>query len=291
MINEINNRNLYFNLDDCLEYCKSIKDIEYNDFTYYHIYWNVGLEFGRKQLISIKSYLSTQNLENTKLILWSNIDLTNNELLKPYLPYIEFRIYDPIEEARGTVLEGKLDILTANDNRNWAGGDLFRVLILNNYGGVYVDVDVVFLRDFAPLLKYEFMYKWGLEPNMINGAIMRMFKNSKLCNNILSEISNGGISVNTVHWSSILYEKVRSYNKEWVIFPSGFFNSEWQDMRYNTPGNGEVFLPFKKDTFSLYDGAFSWHWHNKWDANIEDGSKWKTLEDKAELILKEKIKL
>ena len=25
-------------------------------------------------------------------------------------------------------------------------------------------------------------------------------------------------------------------------------------------------------------GAFSWHWHNKWDAEIEEGSKFSILE-------------
>ena len=58
------------------------------------------------------------------------------------------RIYNPIEEAKDTKLESRLDILNASDERNWAKGDLFRILILHKYGGVYVDFDVVFLRVF-----------------------------------------------------------------------------------------------------------------------------------------------
>lgn len=287
MLNEITTPNLYYNVNECMEYCKKIENCEYMDFTYFHIYWFVGSEFERKQILSIKSYLATQNLKNTKLIFWSNIDLTENKYLKPYLKFIEFRIYDPVNESIDTILENKLDILKVNDRKNWAGGDLFRILILNNYGGVYVDTDVVFLRDFAPLLKDEFMYKWGLEKNMINGAVMRMFKKSKLCSDLLYEISRMGPAPNTVIWSTILYERVRKYNKDWIVYPSAFFNSEWQDYDYVRPECNPQ--PFKKNTLiKLYDGAFSWHWHNKWDHEIEDGSKWQILEERINNLLKEK---
>ena len=275
---EETHRPLYYDLDECLKCCKNIPETEYKESTYFHMYWNVGLPFERKQLLPIKSYLTTQNLYNTKLIIWSNVDLSDNELIKKYSENIEFRIYDPIKESIGTELENRKDLLTVNDSRNWAGGDLFRILVLHNYGGLYVDFDVVFLRDFAPLLSQEFMYKWGLEKDMINGAIMRGFKHSQLMKDLIHEIAIGGSFPNSTIWSTNLYQKVRNYNKNWTIFPSGFFNSEWQDMKFNTPGNGEVFLPFTKNDFDMYDGAFSWHWHNKWTSDIEEGSKWQVLE-------------
>jgi hypothetical protein len=28
----------------------------------------------------------------------------------------------------------------------------------------------------------------------------------------------------------------------------------------------------------MYDGAFAWHWHNRWDDAIEPGSKFQILE-------------
>jgi hypothetical protein len=285
-ITEERNKDLYYDLEKCLDFCKSIENEQYNDFTYYHMFWNVGLQPNEKHELPIKSYLATQNLKNTKLILWSNIDLRENKHIKPYLDRIEFRIYDPIKEAINTPLDGKLDILTANDERNWSKGDLFRILTLHNYGGVYVDFDVVFLRDFAPLLEQEFMYKWGLEKEMINGAIMRMFKNSELSVNLLNEIANGPAYYNSTMWSTVLYEKVYNYNKSWTIFPSGFFNSEWQDFKFNNPHSNESFQPFKKNNFDLYEGAFSWHWHNKWEDTIEEESKFDTINK----IMNEKLK-
>ena len=55
-------------------------------------------------------------------------------------------------ESMNTPLENKFDLLNANDSLNWAAGDLFRILVLYNYGGVYVDFDVAFLRDFSQFL-------------------------------------------------------------------------------------------------------------------------------------------
>jgi hypothetical protein len=285
-INEEEKESLYYKLDECLKFCNDIKEEVYEDFTYYHVFWNIGLPPSDKHTLPIKSYLATQNLENTKLVVWSNVDLTNNEYLKPYfdeyLNNLEFRIYDPIKESVGTEIEGKTNILLASDSLNWCKGDLFRILILNNYGGVYVDFDVAFLRDFAPLLSQEFMYKWGREKNMINGAIMRLKKNSNLCKQLLHEISIGPVQPGSTLWSTILYEKVRLYNKDWIIFPSGFFNSEWQDT------NIDLWNPMKKYDFKMYEGAFSWHWHNKWSDVIEIDSKFYTINKKMNEILNQK---
>jgi hypothetical protein len=273
-INENDNYELYYeNLDACLEYCKKIdENVNIKEKTNFHVFWNVGLPFSRKQTLNLKSYLCTQDIENTTYNLWSNVDLSDNEYLKPFLPFIKIRVYDPTFETKGTILENRTDIITAQDEKNWAKGDLFRLLILHKYGGVYTDVDVVFLRNFAPLINQEFMYKWGREKSMINGAVMRLFKQSKLSYQLLNEISSGPVVPNSTIWSTNLYEKVRKYNTNWTIFPSGFFNSEWQDVNLNT------WNPMKKYDYSKYNGSFSWHWHNKWNDEVEEGSKWFDLE-------------
>jgi hypothetical protein len=42
-------------------------------------------------------------------------------------------------------------------------------------------------------------------------------------------------------------------------------------------------------TDHLYDGVFSWHWHNGWREEIEVGSKWEILESRFDKEVKEKI--
>lgn len=300
-ITEEKNKILYYNVEECVNFCKSIPQETYNQPIDFHIFWNVGLPFGRKQTLPIKSFLCTQNLEYSKFNLWSNIDLRNNEFVKPFLDFINVKIWNPTNEAKDTPLEGKMKFLTTNDSLNYCAGDLFRILVLHNYGGLYTDVDMVFLRDFGPLLNQEFMYKWSFQKEMINGAVMRMFKKSQLSLELLNEMAKGDVVPGSLNWSTDLYQKVRKYNKNWTIFPSGFFNTEWQiylsDEDKRNPNFKELYdfirFPFKKNTLSneFYEGVFSWHWHNGWNETIEQGSKWELLESRYNKIIEDKFKI
>jgi hypothetical protein len=267
-----------------LEFCRCIPETVYPEKTHIHFCWRVPGEFGRKQVLSVKSALATQNLDNVEINLWSNVDLSDNAFLAPYLDRIRLRIWDPILEAVGTPLEG-LRLLRRDDPLHWLGGDLFRLLALYKYGGVYLDQDVVMLRDFAPLLDQEFMYQWGTETvnstqkEKINGAVMRMFKESRLATDLLTMLPSQPAGFNSTDWSASLYGQVRETNKDWTIFPCAFFNTEWQ-LFINM---GESAHPFRKSSgeVSDFEGAFAWHWHNKWDAAIEDGCKWLRMEDRV----------
>jgi hypothetical protein len=79
-----------------------------------------------------------------------------------------------------------------NDSNCYLEGDVFRLLVLHKYGGIYIDMDVLILRDLSPLNELEFLYQWGTsgfnsnEPEMtMNGAIMRLDKNSSLSKEFL----------------------------------------------------------------------------------------------------------
>lgn len=283
-ISEEKNPELYSKpIDICLGYLKNLS-CEKNKLTEkvkFHTYWFVGKDFGRKQTLVIKSYLASQDLNNTEFILWSNKDLSNNEFLKPFLPYISLRIYNPQIESINTPIQNRMDIFSLNDPKNWSGGDLFRLLVLHNYGGIYVDMDMVFLRDFTPLFENEFMYKWGCkdewDPQGINGACMCMHKKSRLTYDLLMFLSQMPLIPESTYWSNELYKVVRNYNKNWSVFPSAFFNSEWQDDDKRNWGSDEN-NAFIECPYKLYEGAFTWHWHNRWDDEIHPNSKWAYME-------------
>jgi len=279
-INDVDNPELYYNLKKGYEFCSSIADETLSKPTEYHVVWSG--KFDRKQSLPIKSFFATQNFKLAKLNLWSNEDLINNNYLKPFKDLINFRKWDPIEEAKGTILEDYKS-LTATDGKFWIDGDIFRLLCLHKYGGVYFDMDVVLLRDFSPLLNQEFMYKWAAEKNMINGAIMHLFKDSKLTKDLLNQLLNTAPTPNSHCYGRDLYTYVRAQNKNWTIFPSTFFNTEWQATPEDTkdyPGLAEGFKPFQKcNTTHLFERAFSWHWHNRWGESIEMGSKWQIIEE------------
>ena len=64
------------------------------------------------------------------------------------------------------------------------------------------------------------------------------------------------------------------------MFPCPFFDTEWQaDPRFepfrNTPNSA-----------NLYEGAFAWHWHNRWDEPIQEGSKFHRLEARIDQKLR-----
>lgn len=270
----------------CLDFCKKLQPVKLKEEVIFHKLWrNKGNEFGRKQILAIKSFIVTQQLDNCKLVLWTDYDIKGIEQL---LPFIEIRHYSPIEEAKNTVLEND-KILHYSDKMAYVDGDLFRLLILHKYGGLYSDMDVVFLRDLSPVLSYEFMYGWGSMYNTdgwINGAVMKMFKNSQLSNDFMNAMKSINIDSETALGKD-LYLKIRNINKNWVVFPAGFFNTEWQfngnylrNERKDEEFTRFIISAMKKTKYSneLFDGAFSWHWHNKWKDDIEEGSKFQIIE-------------
>ncbi len=262
MISMETHRELYLkgNAQLAVDYAKNIPCM-YATCSTFHWCWRGAAPITRKHMLSINSFKATQD-PASKLIIWSDRER----------PGLDVRIYDPIQEAKGTPLEGKMKWLTANDDKGWADGDLFRILVLYKYGGVYFDCDMVLLRDFSPLLSQEFMYQWGSEMHIQNGALMHVRKGSKFASDLMEELCKSKPRPGTTNWSYRLYKKVRKKNKDYTIFPGGFFNPEWQDAE-------SPFEPFKKKEFKMYEGSFAWHWHNKWDEPIEKGCKFEAIEE------------
>lgn len=272
---------------ESLRYAKNLPTPEWNEETTFHFYWRVPREFGRKQALPVKSAITTQDLSKTKIVLWSNVDLSDNPYVKPMLPFIQHKIWDLNKEIKDTPLENSSTMRgIVDDYLCYLGGDIFRLLCLHKYGGVYIDMDVVVLRDFSPILPHEFMYQWGSsgttssEPVIKqNGAIMRLKANSKLSIDLLEELKTTPAQPNSTCWGTQLYHKVWNKNKDWLTLPCAWFNTEW--------GMSKTIQPFKKnfegnDSSELFDGAFTWHWHNKWDEPIEDGCKFHILENIVE---------
>ena len=96
-------------------------------------------------------------------------------------------------EIKGTPLEANPDhVLGVRDERRWIDSDLFRLVILHNYGGVYFDADVLLLRDLAPIMAREWLYQWGSSCNFSNGAVANMHKKSELSKRLLTQVRSKG---------------------------------------------------------------------------------------------------
>lgn len=305
-INLHDNYDLYTDYLKCLGFLNSLDfdNMEYpEEVSNFHVYSEIK---SPKELLCIESYLATQNLEKTKLILWSDYDISNNELIQPYKHLIDMRVYDAKEEAKGTALEDhpvwiRSDI---SDTKHYMKSGILRFLVTHKYGGVWADMDMVFLRDFKPILDQEWAYMWGSELDFKNfgpcAAIMNFKKQSQHSNLCMEKICETEIVKDSTVLDHVLLAKVYQA-RPFTVFPSTFFNTEWQlntvyfngSKYYNPEGFGTKTESgwFTKNEYSnyLFKGAFSWHWHNSTykNYNIEDGCKFDILTKQTHAKLKD----
>jgi len=289
------NPDLYFDFRKGLDFLQKINDDEYeylNEIVNFHVYSEIRNE---KELECIKSYFATQNLDKTKLILWSDYDVTDNKLLQPFKDKIDFRVWNAVAEAKGTVIEHEKEKLEAADQKHYLQSDLLRLLALYKYGGVWIDMDIILLRDFKAILDQEYMYQWGGEINFeVDGAcatVLSLKKQGEFAEKLLITLKEMPIIGNTVVWGKDLFAKLYQSWPEFTIFPSTFFNTEWLISKVDSDLSKNVEEGwFEKTEYSdnLFLDAFAWHWHNSSYKfrKIEDGSKFDLLRQRNNQLLK-----
>lgn len=141
----------------------------------YHTYWRSDLaHFGERQEWMIKSFFATQNTDTSRLVLWSNGDLSENKIvqkwIRRYPDAFTLKLVDLDRLAKGTELEGS-KLLKLKDKKAWIDGDMVRLLVLWAYGGVWVDMDSLLTRDIAPLLEHEFVTQWDCYGEYHRGSL------------------------------------------------------------------------------------------------------------------------
>jgi Glycosyltransferase sugar-binding region containing DXD motif len=269
---------LYHDWRKSLAFCRTLPDVAPRQPVTFHMFWRERSggwwprvrRFGRKQALPVKAFLATQDRSMSSLTLWSDQDLSGNEWLRPFLPYLTLRVYDPAAEARGTRLDAHPEIYRQRDARVYRDGDLFRIIVLHNYGGVYADMDTVLLRSLGVFLDQEFVYQWDHFDDRYAPALMRLSRGSAFARALVDGLI--AITPGKYNWGRENVKRAIGLGHAITVLPSPFFNTEWQA--------DPSFEPFKRSAASdeLYDGAFAWHWHNKWDDPIEPGCKFERLE-------------
>jgi hypothetical protein len=268
---------LYHDWRKALAFCRSLPDVKPSAPVTFHMFWRQSRgfwlkrrEFGRKQALPVKSFFATQDPAMCSLVMWSDEDLSGNPWLQPFRDRLTCRVYSVADEIRGTPLEGWPARYRQHDRKVYRDGDLFRILVLHNYGGVYVDMDMVLLRSLGALLDQEFVYQWHDFDGECNGAIMHARTGSPF----IAELLAGVIALppGEFNWGRGNLRRAFDRGAGVTVFPSPFFDTEWQA--------DPDFQPFKKtpNSGALYEGAFAWHWHNRWDAAIAPGCKFHLLE-------------
>lgn len=279
---------LYHDWRKAIAFCRALPDASPATPVRFHMYWRerhgrfwrTVRPFGRKQALPVKAFLATQDLSRCSLTLWSDGDLSSNDWLRPFLPHLSLKIYDVDREARGTPLEPHRSLYRQQDARAYRDGDLFRILTLFKYGGVYADMDTVLLRSLGVFLDQEFVYQWDRFDDLYAPALMHLRAGGDFARALIQGIIE--IRPGKYNWGRENVKRAIQRGHAITVFPSPFFNTEWQA----DPG----FKPFANTPASanLYEGAFAWHWHNQWEAAIEPGCKFERLEGIMEEKLRER---
>jgi len=285
---------------DCYDFAGTIKPsrwdldrlIEDGGRVNYHTYWRVDLApFAEKQEWMLKSYFATQDIQRSKLILWSNGDLSGNQVLQTWLKRFpdafELKIVDIKALSRGTELEDS-PMLQLNDKKAWVDGDLIRLLLLWQHGGVWVDMDSLLTRDMSPLLEHEFVTQWDCYDKAyqpLNGAMMHFKQHSPyLCEAFHVMHTSEPPRPGSTDWGSILYYRlwrrlVAGGVPPFKILPFCF--TDGRSCRLDnrlpdpfTPDKGQTMSFHTKEGGSLDEAlqkVFSVHLHNQWEKPYPKG--------------------
>jgi hypothetical protein len=166
--------------------------------TYFH--FNAGdARLKRIMQMNVMSFLATQNLQCTRLVVWllkefnqelkANFTTIFNEFISNRT--LELRIFDMKElcnyrNLTSGVLYSSFENHTickshnSHSNQGQVGvSDLLRFTVLDIFGGIWIDGDMMFLKDTRILWNENFIYRWSSQKYYNTGRI-RLISCSRL---------------------------------------------------------------------------------------------------------------
>jgi hypothetical protein len=299
---------LYTSTDHCLRFLRDITDGDGALKTpeRYHFYWRG--KFSLKQGFAVKSFLATQELKSAEPWLWLDgedgyAENTDHPSLRPLLPFIRLKRFDLELESRDTPLEGRPELYAGL--RPAARSDFFRVVVLYKYGGIYFDMDMMFLRDLRALLRNglfqdEFCYQWSSHMPHGNSAVLRLRQRSETAAALLARCAAGG----TCH-PKHAFGFAENRDLDLLVLPCTFFDPLWPHYdrkdRYGAAPFNRFADFFRRFGFwfrrrpgiqsyrDFFPGAFTYHWHNCWDAKEHPSSYFGFFNQEFDHILRDKL--
>jgi hypothetical protein len=264
-----------YNYQETIEMAKKLEG-EYNDPLLFHCFWNGSLNI--KHYFSVLScfYFNIVNRENRKIILWTDSKHEDSDFLRSFNLFCEIRYFDFVEELKDSGLPNNL--LNGNPYYSYVS-DRIRHLLLYKYGGVWFDLDMVFLRNIDPLIsnfKNEIMvYTWSDHTDFPNGAIFinTIPKNPKMkhfIDYVVDKNQGFGFQEADLKFDSPV---------DLLVLPCSWFDGVFlPDFVEYKPIPGvpnKIFFESVDREVTLDNfcqGAFTYHWHNLWNYPIEQNS-------------------
>lgn len=271
--------------DVCFDYAGLIKPQQNNASVIYHTYWSTHMTryLTENQLASLRSFEATQPSHHT-LFLWIASKDKSNLLQSDSLwhsvksPNIQLRI---IEDESNKLLENTP--LVTLEERHLQ--ELLRLVSLYLYGGVWFNLDVLFVRDLSPLLHLE----WSTQAtcfelsqfasastvdSRFSGALMHFYANSPYVCEMLSVAAdelNGVVnglkplkSLGPDLYARVFHRVLKSRITPWAVLPWCFTDPSQCQKSNALPKAFDNIGDFNVDNLNK---IFVYHWHEKWKAS------------------------
>ena len=179
--------------NDCLYYHKDNALTMNKLVIYHHTFWQLNKintsvdSFNMRVLkLNIMSYLTTQNSCCTRFIFWKLPEFPAEFLGEIELTFahyiaskqVQIRTFDLVELCSSEFSSFQASKLCSwykyadlSQNGLVSLSDLVRFVVLELYGGVYTDGDVIYLKDMRSLWPFNFAYRWSFTQNL-NTAVL-----------------------------------------------------------------------------------------------------------------------
>ncbi|KAF5345281.1 hypothetical protein D9758_008432 [Tetrapyrgos nigripes] len=255
-----------------------------------------------KDIIEFKLWNTTEQLDATPEVSagWRDLNTIFNSgghmIPMPTLPKTwPSHIPTPIGQKDASEYEGERE----TDKISVVLSDMARFLLCHRFGGVYLDADTLFLRDWEELWNWQgaFAYRWSWHP-AYNTAVLRMHKNSALGKFLLRTSLKNKFDFHPMTITTYLEEA----KMEELLFrlPDALFDSAWLNMEgyqrdrpaqppysrfaefFDTPAVDSA-TPAVVGFDGFFKGAFSYHFHNSWAMLADPGRNYPDLGSRFDL--------
>ncbi|KAG6829925.1 hypothetical protein H0H92_002948 [Tricholoma furcatifolium] len=171
--------------------------------------------------------------------------------------------------------------------------DMARFILCHRFGGVYLDADTIFLRDWEELWGWKgaFAYRWS-RLEKYNTAVLRMHKGSALGTFLFRTALKNGLDF---HPMSVSQYTEHAYLEPLLLrLPDALFDSAWLNTEnyqrdrppqpyftefadfFDTPSQSSA-APQALGFDGFFKGAYSYHFHNFWWKPFDPVRNWPDL--------------
>ncbi|GAA5807207.1 hypothetical protein MFLAVUS_000562 [Mucor flavus] len=245
-------------IDDnlCYDFVSLIKPTK-NLTAIFHTFWTGKTRsFSDIELATLRSFIATQSLESV-IYVWTTSN--DQDSLKPWIhdDRIQMQVIDNHELIQNTPL---------TDSSWLINHQLLKFAALYKFGGVWFDLNTLFIRNMSPLLSQEWVSQSNCLETYPKGFFLHFFKNSPYLCEIMTEANNQLISRQSLAldlYKTVFHRLLKLGIKTWSVLPWCYTDPS-QCLKSNS-------LPsaFDRSEFDInkLNRVFAYHLHRSWNSS------------------------